>query len=228
MLRDPSRTQTRFCCRPGPPVACASTRSRPCSVTWRAASTTRTRPVAITGLRGERAARRVDVHVVAETRARRAGSPPAGENVRRQLGDLDRARRRARRPRPASAVDGETVRSRMPGWWMSMRWSMPRDPRRPLDQRTRPCRRRRGRPRPRRRRSAGGRGGAAAAHVRLGEQLVDVELRRSPARIGLPIALARLRATTSAKSRSVALPGVEQRPRLQRGERPGSRPSGAR
>ena len=48
--RSPSRTQTRFCCRHGRRSRARAPRSRPCSMIWRAASTMRTRPVAMTGL----------------------------------------------------------------------------------------------------------------------------------------------------------------------------------
>src|SRR5262249_42738607 len=51
-LASPSRMQTRFCCRHGPDVECASVRCLPRSRISVAASAMRTRPVAMIGLAG--------------------------------------------------------------------------------------------------------------------------------------------------------------------------------
>ena len=212
---------------PGPPVACASTRSRPCSVTWRAASMMRTRPVTITGL-----AASAPPDGLTSTSSPR---PSASRRIdllrrerRRQLGDLHRARRRARRLRAASVVDGDTVRSRMPGLVDVDAVVDAGDPRRPLDQR--------------RRLVAGGehdRGRAvgdrrevvarAAARARTARRAARRRrTSRSPARTRCRPRWRRLRATISAKSRSVALPASSSARACSAASDHGSRPSGAR
>ncbi len=125
--QSPSRTQTRFCCRHGPDVACA-TRAPRLAV-----------DDALRGLadadeagghhrvRRQRAARRVD-------RRRRRPSPSASRRISSSCvnGAWSSATSTApwplRRPAfaAASSVEGDRVRSRTPSACGSMRWSMPR------------------------------------------------------------------------------------------------------
>ena len=119
----PSRTQTRFCCRHGPDVACATARSACPDQMALADSPMRMRPADIIGLA--------------------ASAPPEG--LRLTSSPRPRARARisswcaygacssatstvpADTPAfsPANVVDGDTVRSRAPIECVSMRWSMP-------------------------------------------------------------------------------------------------------
>ncbi len=123
----PGRT-TRLCCRPWPPVACATARGPPSPAA-----------IALRGfddadqagghhrVAGERAARRVDLRVRRRGRAPRRRIDSCGLNVA-DSSTTSTGALSTPALRPASAVDDDDVRSRMPGWCGSMRWSMPADP----------------------------------------------------------------------------------------------------
>ena len=74
----PSRMQTRFCCRHGPDVECASVRCLPPSKMWSAASAMRHEAGGHDRVGGERAARRVHGHVGAEAERLDAAAAPRG------------------------------------------------------------------------------------------------------------------------------------------------------
>ena len=186
----------------------------------------RTSPVAMTGLAAERTARRVHVRVAVETQRFAQDQLLRGER-RRELDHVERpavvaglarghrGRRRRRQIAHARLVHLDAVVDAA-------------DPRRAARTATGPGRRGRARPRPRRRRSAGSRA-RAMERVRTALPAACRSCSRPPpARSGCPSRCARLRATTSAKSRSVALPASSSARAWIAASDTGSTPSGAR
>ena len=167
-------------------------------------------------VRGERAAGRVDRDAVAE--AERVAQDELLVRERRvELGDVDAAAGRTPAFSAASAVER---RAREVARAERVRLDAVIDAADPRRARAEPCargRRRRARWRRRRRRSAGSRARAAARRGTARRAARRRRARLRAARRGCPRAR-RLRAATSAMSRSVRAPGVEQRARLERGE----------
>ena len=134
---NPSRMQTRFCWSAWPAVAWARTRSRPCSRDLAGRFDDADQADHHHRVRGERAARRVDLDDVVRARARRGGSTSCGENgaatsatstgARSDAGPLrgERGRRRLGEVTHAGLVDVDAVVDAA-------------DPHRPVDERRGP------------------------------------------------------------------------------------------
>ena len=216
--------ETRFCCRHGPDVAWATPRvASPSMIRW-ATSPMRVRPATIIGLAASAPPDGLTLRVVAEPE-RVAQDQLLGAERGVQLGDVDRSAADAgllgRRARWTAEV-GEVADAE--GHRLDAVVDAA-DPRRALAELAGLVAG--GEDRPRTAPSVIGgqsclRSGSTSSGV--GEELVDRAGPTPAGRSGCRAALRRLRAATSAKSASVALPDVEQRPGLEGGEADGVGP----
>ncbi len=207
-----------------------ATRRRPFSATCSAASAMRTSPVAMIGLAAQRPAGRVDLGAVIQPERRREDQLLVGE-LRVQLGHLDRP---VREPGVLGRLRGgrsRSSRSRTPGIVRFDAVVDAADPRGREPAGGRSCRAC----------SLGGEhhgdgpvGDRWESWPRSGSRTYALRKQRvsagDPRHLGVGVArgAVRLRAATSAKSRSVASPRVEHGAGLQRGQRDRIRPRVAR